>query len=259
MVRRPLGNHHLGPDTRSVTAESNEFRELVVGARVVLWGFDGPICRLFAGCPAQDVAHTLVRWLRERDLAGLLTESERQTADPRTVLRAVDRAHPGGDLVAELEEQLTRAETRACPSAMPTAYADPLIRTWTALGVRMAITTDNSARAVAAYLAGRGLTSCFASHVHGRTAVLGHLKPHPHTLRRALAALGAPPRDALAIGDSPADAMAATEAGVPFLGYARGEAKAARLRDAGVTRVVTSLEHVLTELRRTDPGRTRVG
>ncbi|MFJ4619887.1 HAD family hydrolase [Streptomyces sp. NPDC088812] len=259
MVRRPLGNHHLGPDTHLVTAESSEFRELVVGAKVVLWDFDGPICRLFAGCPAEDVAHTLVRWLRERDLAGLLTESERRTADPLAVLRAVDRAHPGGDLVAELEEQLTRAETRACPSAMPTAYADPLIRTWTALGVRMAITTDVSARAVAAYLAGRGLTSCFASSVHGRTADLGRPQPRPHPLHRALAALGAAPHDALAIGGSPTAALAAAEAGVPFLGYARGEAKAALLRDAGVTRVVASLEPVLTEVRRTAPVRARVG
>ncbi|MFF3503559.1 HAD family hydrolase [Streptomyces sp. NPDC003247] len=157
-----------------MTAESSEFRELVVGAKVVLWDFDGPICRLFAGCPAQDVAHALVRWLRERGLAG------------------------------------------------------------------------------------RGLTSCFASPVHGRTADLGRLEPPPHTLHRALAALDAAPRDALAIGDSPTDALAAAEAGVPFLGYARREAQAAPLRAAGVTHVVASLEQVLTEVRRTGPVRACV-
>ncbi|MFF5159012.1 HAD family hydrolase [Streptomyces sp. NPDC000348] len=225
--------------------EPDGLRHLIEGARVVLWDFDGPVCRLFAGHSAQRVANALASWLEERGLHGLLTEAERESPDPQVVLRAVDRRHPGSDLVAELEERLTREEQRATASAMPTPYADPLIRTWTAAGSRLAVTTNNSPRAVRAYLASRGLGACFAFHVYGRSRELSRLKPDPHCVHRALDALAAAPATALMIGDAPTDLYAAQAAGVPFLGYARNERKAGLLRDAGATTVVDSLETVL--------------
>ncbi|MFJ4007096.1 HAD family hydrolase [Streptomyces sp. NPDC090023] len=228
--------------------ETEKLRELI-GARVVLWDFDGPICRLFARHRAERVAAGLVEWLAGRGLPGLLSEDERDTLDPQVVLRAVDRRHPGSDLVAELEERLTQDELLAAASALPTAYADPLIRTWTAVGSRLAVTTNNSARVVRAYLAGRGLTGCFAPHIYGRTAELSHLKPDPHCLQRALAALGAAPGSALMIGDSPSDLVAADRAGVRFLGYAGGEQRAKQLRASGAETVLTSLEPLLLALR----------
>lgn len=235
---------------------------LLAPARVVLWDFDGPICRLFAGHSAERVAVGLVEWLEGRGLRGLLTESERESPDPHVVLHAVDRRHPGSDLVAELEERLTQEELRAAASAMPTAWADPLIRTWTAVGGRLAVTTNNSPRVVAKYLDSRGLASCFAPHVYGRTQDLHLLKPHPHCLNRALTAMGSAPGSALMIGDAPSDYRAAREAGVPFLGYARNERKEKLLRDAGATTVVASLEVVLTAVREahgTVGGRVRPG
>ncbi|MGV9791287.1 HAD family hydrolase [Streptomyces sp. NPDC003435] len=228
--------------------ETEKLRELI-GARVVLWDFDGPICRLFARHRAERVAAGLVEWLAGRGLHGLLSEDERDTLDPQVVLRAADRRHPGSDLVAELEERLTQDELLAAASALPTAYADPLIRTWTAVGSRLAVTTNNSPRVVRAYLAGRGLTGCFAPHIYGRTAELRHLKPDPHCLERALAALGAAPGSALMIGDSPSDLVAADRAGVRFLGYAGGEQRAKQLRASGAETVLTSLEPLLLALR----------
>ncbi|MFK4112154.1 HAD family hydrolase [Streptomyces sp. NPDC002176] len=228
--------------------ETEKLRELI-GARVVLWDFDGPICRLFARHRAERVAAGLVEWLAGRGLHGLLSEDERDTLDPQVVLRAVDRRHPGSDLVTELEERLTQDELLAAASALPTAYADPLIRTWTAVGSRLAVTTNNSPRVVRAYLAGRGLTGCFAPHIYGRTAELRHLKPDPHCLERALAALGAAPGSALMIGDSPSDLVAADRAGVRFLGYAGGEQRAKQLRASGAETVLTSLEPLLLALR----------
>src|SRR5690606_15569160 len=162
----PLGNHHVGPDTLLVTSETtqtdpvtaetemepNALRDLITRARVVLWDFDGPICRLFARHSAERVARELVEWLEGNGLHGLLTEKERESLDPHVVLRAVDRRHPGSDLVAELEERLTKEELLAAASAMPTAWADPLIRTWAARGVRLAITTNNSPRVSRTYL-----------------------------------------------------------------------------------------------------------
>ncbi|MFC4505557.1 MULTISPECIES: HAD family hydrolase [Streptomyces] len=229
--------------------ETADLRESITRARVVLWDFDGPICRLFAGHSAEGVADGLVEWLEGRGLHGLLTDAERESLDPHAVLRAVARRHPGSDLVAELEERLTQEEMRAASSAMPTAYADPLIRTWAALGLRLAITTNNSPRVVAKYLTTRGLNSCFAPHIYGRTQELHLLKPHPHCLHRALRATGSAPDTALMIGDTPSDFLAARGAGVPFLGYARNQDKEKALRGAGATTVVNSLDAVLRLVR----------
>ncbi|MGW2777820.1 HAD family hydrolase [Streptomyces olivaceoviridis] len=239
-------------DTTTGTAAGTaaQLRELLSRARVVLWDFDGPVCRLFAGHKAERVAAGLVEWLAGRGLHGLLDDTEREAVDPHGVLRAVDRRHPGSDLVAELEERLTKEELRAAASALPTAYADPLIRTWTAVGTRLAITTNNSPRVVRSYLDTRGLTACFSPHIYGRTTDLHLLKPDPHCLNRALSAMGAAPSAALMIGDSPSDLTAARDAGVPFLGYARNEQKGKLLREAGAECVVGSLEPLLLALRR---------
>lgn len=246
----------MTPDTTktgSVTVETENDQHhllaLIKRARVVLWDFDGPVCRLFAGHSADGVASDLVSWLEGRGLHGLLTDTERESLDPQVVLRAVDRRHPGSDLAAELEERLTQEELRAASSAMPTPYADPLIRTWSAVGSRLAIATNNSPRVVRKYLESRGLVGCFAPHIYGRTEELSHLKPDPHCLNRALNAMGAAPADALMIGDTPSDHEAAARAGVPFLGYANNPRKAKILREAGAGTVVESLERVLELLR----------
>ncbi|MDT6985230.1 HAD family hydrolase [Streptomyces lusitanus] len=235
--------------TTETETEPNDLRNLIEGARVVLWDFDGPVCRLFAGHSAERVARDLVEWLEGQGLHGLLAESERESLDPHAVLRAVDRRHPGSDLVAELEERLTQEELKAAASARPTPYADPLVRTWTAVGARLAITTNNSPRVVREYLTTRGLLECFAPHIYGRTQELRHLKPHPHCIHRALNAMGAAPSTALMIGDTPSDFQAARAAGVPFLGYARNERKNKVLRDAGAEMIVDSLEPVLKLVR----------
>ncbi|MFJ2608101.1 HAD family hydrolase [Streptomyces sp. NPDC091279] len=229
--------------------DPEELRDLITRPRVVLWDFDGPVCRLFAGHPAHDVATDLLDWLAARGLGELLTEDERDTDDPHAVLRAVDRRHPGSDLVAELEERLTRHELTAVPAAWPTPYADPLIRTWTAVGTRLAVATNNSARVARAYLEGRGLLGCFAPHLYGRTRELHRLKPDPHFLRQALGGLGVAPGAALMIGDSVSDCEAARRAGVAFLGFARDGGKARVLREGGAGVVTTSLLPVLRVLR----------
>jgi phosphoglycolate phosphatase-like HAD superfamily hydrolase len=226
-----------------------ELRALIERARVVLFNFDGPICRLFAGHSAETVAADLAGWLESQGLHGLLTKSELRTLDPHVVLRAVDRRHPRSDLVAELEERLTQEELRATATALPTAYADPLIRTWTAVGSRLAITTNNSPRVVRTYLESRGLMSCFTPHIYGRTQDLHRLKPDPYCLNRALNAMAVPPQEALMVGNTPSDLEASQQAAVPFLGYARNETVLKRLRDAHADVVVESLEPVLRAVR----------
>ncbi|MGV4987544.1 HAD family hydrolase [Streptomyces sp. NRAIS4] len=232
-------------ETPGPEAPQDELSNLVTRARVVLFDFDGPICRLFASHSAERIAGELVDWLEERGLRGLLTEEESITPDPHVVMRAAGRLHPGSDVVAALEERLTAEELRAVTSAMPTPFADPLIRSWTAMGVRLAITTNNSPRAVMTYLRSRGLHDAFEPHIYGRTTDLDHLKPAPSVLNRALMAMDVEPEDALSIGDSPSDLEASRRADVPFLGYARNERKEELLRTAGAEMIVHSLESVL--------------
>ncbi|MDH6489108.1 HAD family hydrolase [Streptomyces sp. SAI-127] len=233
--------------TDPVTAETARLASLVASARYVLWDLDGPICGLFAGYPAHEIAGQLVKKIKQLGMDSLLTAQERSSNDPHDALRGVHERRPGSDLVLELEEWLTRRELKAVGTAMPTPYADPLIRTWSALGVRFAITTNNAALAATAYVESRGLADCFP-HVYGRTPNLDLMKPNPHCLEEALKAMGAVPAATLMIGDAATDLEAAQQAGVAFLGYARNGGKEQILRDAGAEVVVGSLEQVLDVL-----------
>jgi HAD superfamily hydrolase (TIGR01549 family) len=235
--------------TEQVTAETESLRELITPVRFVLWDLDGPICRLFSGHPAHQVARDLVTLIDRRGLGGLLTELERSTADPQVVLLGLGRRHPSSDLIIGLEKWLTQQELTAAPKAYPTTWADPLIRTWSRRA-RFAITTNNSALAAARYMETRGLADCFP-HIYGRTRDLDLMKPHPHILRQALNAMGADPSRSLMLGDAPTDFEAARDAGVPFLGYGRNERKLKALLEAGVpfAHIVNSLKPVLDVLR----------
>ncbi len=232
-----------------MAAEARAAVEMITRAHFALLDFDGPICGLFAGHSARGIAREQIGWLAERGLHGLLTDDVRGERDPFQVLRAVDARQRGSDLVTELEERLTQQELRAVPSAFPTPYADPLIRTWSAVGTRLAIATNNSPRAVTRYLDLRGLTPCFTPHIYGRTSRLDLLKPDPHCLRRAMSALGAAPAETVMIGDAPSDCRAAREAGVGFVGFARNETKARLLREAGANALVPDWQPVLARLR----------
>ena len=259
MVQRPLGNNHHGPDTllvtpdtaqtEPVTAETEILRELITPVRSVLWDLDGPICRLFAGHPAHTIAQGLVNLIDGLGLGGLLTEPERGTLDFQEVLLGIGDRHAGSALIVHLEEWLTGQELTAVPKALPTPYADVLIRTW-ASQARFAITTNNSARTAAGYLETRELTDCFP-FIYGRTWNLHLMKPHPHILRQALSAMDADPAVTLMIGDAPTDYAAAVAAGVSFLGYASNARKQAELLEAGVAsdHIVSTLEPVLNIVR----------
>jgi hypothetical protein len=98
--------HTEGAAARSA-AEAGDLRSLIEGARVVLWDFDGPVCRLFARHSAERVAKGMVDWLAGRGLRGLLSEDESELSNPHAVLRAVASQRPDSGLVIELEARLT--------------------------------------------------------------------------------------------------------------------------------------------------------
>ncbi|MGP9020068.1 HAD family hydrolase [Streptomyces sp. BR1] len=220
-----------------------ELKGLIAKAECVLFDFDGPVCHLFARHTAAEVAGRLVRQVGAK---GVRVNA---SGDPHAVLKAVNELRPDGILVGEVEEQLTREEVTAATCAVPTRHVDDLIRAWRDVGARLAITTNNSPRAVECYLTAHGLIDCFAPHIHGRTTDLRLLKPDPYCLHQALDSLGARPAEALMIGDTLTDWDAAQRAGVPFLGYVRNDRRARELRAAGAPLVVTSLADVLEAVR----------
>jgi HAD superfamily hydrolase (TIGR01509 family) len=224
-------------------ASSDTLRELLAAARCVLFDFDGPLTSVFGGHEATVVAAALTAriasWPRPPRV--------RDPADPVRILADVARAlgdSPDDHRVVELDKLLTDHEVHAVGTARPAGHADKLVRRLVARGVRVAVTTNNSAAAAARYLDLRGLTGCFAGHVYGRPADPRLMKPHPHCVAEAVRGLGARPAECLMIGDSPYDFQAAAAAGVPFLGYAPQRAARRRLAQADVVHLVGSLAPV---------------
>ncbi|WP_336605820.1 HAD-IA family hydrolase [Streptomyces sp. BA2] len=235
-VREPIG--------------TDEFTELAdwltrTADRCVLFDFDGPICRLFPHGSSEGVAQNLRDLVSEHGLGGRLTEEVRKTIDPHDVLRAMDQDPLGKSLVAALEALLTEGEVAAANTALPTPGAGELILALKARGCRIAVVTNNSPKAVAAYLERERLLDAFGPHVYGRTDQPSLLKPDPDSLSRALEALGSGADDALMIGDTATDLEAAEKAGVRFVGYARDERKAVPLRAAGAEVVITTLQPLI--------------
>ncbi|MFF9867697.1 SAV_2336 N-terminal domain-related protein [Streptomyces sp. NPDC013953] len=243
---RRLPELAASPSGRTPTRPAAGVRAQVGAARAVLFDFDPVLCRLFDGHLRDTLAAGLVRQAGEYGLRGPWPE---ETDTPHAVLRALARTHPDSALVAGVERYLTQQELDATASAVPTPYAEALIRSWGARDVPLAVMADCSTQAVLRHLSERGLASSFQRHVYGRRPDLQYLKPDPLVLRRALDAMGAPAADTLLISADPATVAAGREAGLSCLGYADDEEPAGRLRSAGAQVVVGSLEPVLAAVR----------
>ncbi|MGH1556371.1 hypothetical protein ACRAWF_45310 [Streptomyces sp. L7] len=144
---------------------------MITGARFVLFDFDGPICRLFAGRSAEGVAKDLVSWLERQGLKELLTQREREHPDPhRRPARGQQAPPTQRSWSTNWRSCSPQHELKAVDSAyLPPRTRTPLIRTWNAVGIHLAIATNNSPRTVTEYLHGRGPSGVLQS---------AHLRPH---------------------------------------------------------------------------------
>jgi len=212
---------------------------LVSRASAVLLDFDGPICRLFADVQAADVAADLRGYLEQRSV----TVPDDATTDPLAVLRM--SAHVDAGILADLHAELVCAEVRAVGSAAPTAGAHKVIRSLAGSGRKLAVVSNNSARAVREYLTWHCLEAC-VSAVSARTSADPSLmKPNTYLLEQGLSALEVPPSDAVFVGDSVTDVEASIAAGMPCIGYANKPGKADRLAAAGAVEVIDSMTALL--------------
>ncbi|MEU6989359.1 SAV_2336 N-terminal domain-related protein [Streptomyces sp. NPDC046465] len=211
----------------------------------LILGFDGTLAHLYPGRTARDAARSLAALIAE-----LRDPEAAEAGDPllpagATASLADDRIHPLDILRAfaqhptlppELHARLEAIELRAAATAKPPGPAGLLSDALRALarpgGLRLAVATDVSPRAVTSYLAAQGFPLPEAA-VHGRTPDLTLLMPDPDCLRRAIDQLGSSADRCVMVGSSTAEAAAAQSLGIPFIGLAADGGARRRLIDAG--------------------------
>ena len=224
---------------------SADLARLLAEVDAVLLDFDGPVCSIFAGYPAPKVAAELVDMLQRRGVGvppSLTTEP-----DPLEVLRRVSAA---GDVAVTraIEDALCTAELRAAESAAPTPYGREAIVAARQAGLLVAVVSNNSAGAVAAYLSAHRLAS-YVSPVVGRAyAEPGRMKPNPEPILHAVRALGLSPDRTVLVGDSLSDIEGSRAAGVRTIGYANRPAKAEVFRQARADVVIDSMGAIASVL-----------
>ncbi|MEU5768034.1 SAV_2336 N-terminal domain-related protein [Streptomyces asoensis] len=227
--------------------------ELLADADTVLFGFDGPLVRLFTATTARKAALDLLAIVAEHRhpedaLAGRPAGDPGPTGrelfvHPLDVLRAFaqDRLGP------VLRDRLDGLELEAVPDAPRTHHSIVVVRTLHESGRRVGVVTDVCAAAVDRCLESYRLP--LTAGVHGRDDDLGRLTPDPRQLLRALRPLGTPAAGALLIGSTLAELAAARAAGVRFVGLARNPTVDQALRDAGCDAVIPSLTPLLDATR----------
>jgi HAD superfamily hydrolase (TIGR01509 family) len=216
-------------------------KRIVGGTRHLLLDFDGPVCSIFAGMPADTVAERLRHRLAA---AGVAIPAEvRTTSDPLEVFRAI--AACGRDAGQRAQRELTLLEVQAVTTAQPAEGAAELIAAARQTGRSVAIVSNNSGQAVATYLNHHRLTR-YVSAVIGRDDPdPAHMKPSPYRVRQALQMLRAAPTECVLVGDQVSDITAAHAANLAAIGYANKPGKDERLAQAGADAVITRLADLI--------------
>lgn len=221
----------------TVGQQNSDATTLLAHADAILLDFDGPVCSIFGGMPAQAIAHDLTRLLRR--LTGDPEAIPDGEQDPLNVLRRAGRY--GHLATGPIAEALTATEVKASRSATPTVGAEAFLSACGNAGLPVAIVSNNSTSAVRSYLDHRGIAEHVALVVGRMSDDPTVLKPSPYPVHLALAELNTPPTTAILIGDSTTDIEAARMAGVRSLGYANKPGKAAKLRAAGASGVLSNM------------------
>lgn len=209
--------------------------DLIARARVVLLDFDGPICAVFAGYRAHEVAAQIMKHAAN---AGIVLRPA-DPDDPISVFKATTGMDP--DAIAAVQDALVAEESKALSRTAPHPGIPELVHQLRAAGHRLVVVTNNGADPVSEFIEHHDLA-------HDLDAVVGRdphrpelLKPAPESITRALVLLGVPAEAAVFVGDSITDVLAGHAAGVPVIGYANKPGKDQRLRDAGADAIITAM------------------
>lgn len=229
---------------------SSALAEVLGATRAALFDFDGPICDVFAGSPASEVASHLAEVLGAYD--GALGSKARGTDDPMEILRL---APQGGErALPAIEDELTKAEVSAVRLAGPPVEgAVAALEAAHASGRKVAIVSNNSTACLRAFLMLHELRHLVDAVVGRATYRPDLMKPDPHSLLLASSELETPPRFCTLIGDSVTDIQAAKAAGERSIGFANKPGKQRALAEAGADAVVTAMVTVAEALRSSRP------
>ncbi len=237
------------------TTEPLRPRQLLGGARAVLFDFDGPVCDLFAGRSTRPVAREIKAMAREKWnvldpaveacddshavlqlLRDMLDRRRDAALGPTALASALDPA-----VLRAASDIVTRYEEEAVDAAVPAPGVDLLLDSLVEHGKRLAIVTNNAEGPVRKFLGLHKLSGKFEAVCGRDPRDPRRMKPDPSAVRLALERLGhIGPEAAVLIGDQPGDLRAAASAGVRFLGYAPDPERDRRLRRAGARTVVAS-------------------
>lgn len=212
--------------------------------RYLLFDFDGPICSIFSGLPAETVAGHLRELVSSRGIE-IPTETA-VSSDPFDVLRFA--ATCSSDLAQAVADELRTMELRAVDLAEATPHSHQVIETAHRAGRVLAAVSNNSREAVTRYLTTNGLAPWFATIVGRTDPDPKLLKPNPHLISQAIKEQGAVPAECVLIGDSLSDIEGARSAGVLSVGYANKLAKQERFTTAGADAVIADMGELLPHL-----------
>lgn len=218
--------------------------EQMIGRGALLLDFDGPVCSVFSGYPAPQVAAELVALLTKLEVevpTDIVLES-----DPMVILSWADTIEPRSSMIA-VEEALCAAEMAAVEVAEETPFARELIKLSSARHVPIAIVSNNSAPAIQKFLADRKLAAQIHAVIGREFAAPTQMKPNPSPIFKAIKAVKVSPNSCTLVGDSASDIVAAKAAGVRVIGYANQSWKIDAFASADA--VVTSMSELAEILR----------
>jgi HAD superfamily hydrolase (TIGR01549 family) len=215
----------------------NPAPSLVTTAAAVLLDFDGPVCSIFAGYPAPEVAEELRHVMHQLDVP---TDGQISTEpDPIAILAYVGQN--ARYAMRAVEEAMCSMELEAAKSAAPSAGSDEFIRYVAALHKPLIVVSNNSAPAIESYLRERDLDR-FVQAVIGRSfGRPERMKPNPWPIKRAIDLAQQPAHRCVIIGDSVTDVAAAHAAGALCIGVADKPYKVQALPDAGADAMVMTM------------------
>jgi len=215
---------------------------VIARTRYLLLDFDGPICSIYAGLPAPTVAEKL-----RKLFPGELPDEIANTPDPIEVF--CYSATVSDELAARVEAEMADLEVAAVPTAAPTPYVHEVIASARESGRTIGVVSNNSPRAVNAYLDRHGLSDSIRLVTARTSHDPGLLKPNPYLIDEAVRGLNADSAATTLVGDSLTDVEAAHGASVASIGYANKPGKRERMSQLQAGAVITSMADLALSLR----------
>lgn len=223
-----------------VGTDSNMFTDLdavLSSVDALLLDFDGPICALFAKDSPQVTAADARMILSAQGIQ--LPCELHETQGALALLRWAEAHAPSA--VSAIEEIQGAAEERAVNTATPTISSFAAIAAAHSSGLKLAIVSNNSPKAIAQYLGIHGILGYFTAVAGREKGGASAMKPCSTLLMRAASELRIPIGRCAMIGDAVTDVAAAKRAGARSVGYAQDDVSASALAHAGADAVIRSM------------------